>query len=173
MTHRAIALDPLSPLVYNNLGLQTYYAGQYDESNTALKKALELNPELLEVRVYLARVYLLQSRAVEALAEITKEKNPLWQIYGYALAYHAAGKKKEADAALAELKTKFQDHAAFQIAQVHAYRGETEEAFEWLERAYSHRESDVTYVKGDQLLKSLQKDPRYALFMKKMRLPES
>ncbi len=171
MSHRALELDPLSPLIYNNLGLQTYYAGRYEESISAFKKALELNPELSEIHVYLCRVYLLQSRFADAFDEIAKEKDSLWQSYGYALAHHASGKKNEADAALKELTEKYQSRSAFQIAQVHAFRGENDQAFQWLERAYSQRESDVTYVKGDPLLKNIKNDPRYKSFLTKMRLP--
>lgn len=171
MNERALALDPLSPLIYNNLGLVTYYSGRYDKSVGLFKKALELNSELPEIRVYLARVYLFQSRYTDALDEIAKEKSPRWQSYGYALTYHAMGKKQQSDKALAELIEKYQDHSAFQITQVHAFRGETDEAFRWLDRAYSQRESDVAYVKGDPLLKNIMNDPRYAVFLKKMRLP--
>jgi serine/threonine protein kinase/Flp pilus assembly protein TadD len=169
--HRALELDPLSPIICNNLGLHTYYAGRYDESIASFQKALALNPEYPEVRVYLARVYLFQSRITEALAEIARERNPLWQSYGYALAYHAAGKKEKANVALSELIEKYQSSAAYQIAQVQAYRGQTEQAFRWLERAYSQHESDVTYVKDDPLLRNLTNDPRYGLFLKRMRLP--
>lgn len=67
---------------------------------------------------------------------VQKELEPAWRGFGLALAYHAAGKKKEADAALAEYIERFQNEWAFQIAEIYAYRGETDKAFEWLERAY-------------------------------------
>ncbi len=135
LDQKALELDPLNPIIYNNLGLHTYRSEQYDESSKAFKKALELNPEYPEVHVYLGRVYLIQSRNDEAQAEIAKERNPLWRTYGFALAYHASEKKNEADAALKELTEKYQSRAAFQIAEVHAFRGETDQAFQWLERA--------------------------------------
>ena len=100
-----------------------------------------------------------------------KEPEPVWRGYGLALAYHAAGKKKEADAALAEYIEKFQNEAAFQIAEIYAYRGETDKAFEWLERAYKQRDGGLTQMKGDPLLRSLERDPRYTAFLKKMKLP--
>jgi len=54
---------------------------------------------------------------------------------------------------------------------VYAFRGEADRAFEWLERAYAQRDSGLAEMKGDPLLKSLERDPRYAAFLKKMRLP--
>jgi adenylate cyclase len=54
---------------------------------------------------------------------------------------------------------------------VYAFRGEANRAFEWLERAYSQRNGGLSEMKGDPPLKSLERDPRYAAFLKKMRLP--
>jgi hypothetical protein len=69
------------------------------------------------------------------------------------------------------LIAKYHADAAFQIAEVYAFRGEADRAFEWLERAYTQRDSELSLMKGDPLLKSLERDPRYAAFLKKMRLP--
>ena len=99
------------------------------------------------------------------------EPEPGWRVYGLALAYHALGRKKESDAALAEAIAKYRAIPAFQIAEVYAFRGETERAFEWLERVYAQRDPGLAFIKGDPLLKSLERDPRYATFLKKMRLP--
>jgi hypothetical protein len=41
----------------------------------------------------------------------------------------------------------------------------------WLERAYSQRDGGLTFVKGDPLLASLERDQRYVAFLKKMGLP--
>jgi hypothetical protein len=85
--------------------------------------------------------------------------------------YHALGREKESDAALAELVSKYHAEGAFQIAEVYAFRGESDKAFEWLERAYAQRDSGLAELKGDPLVKSLEHDPRYAAFLNKMRLP--
>jgi hypothetical protein len=90
---------------------------------------------------------------------------------GLALAHHALGQKKEADAALDELLEKDKEDSAFQIAEVYAFRGDVEQAFAWLDRAYAQRDPGLNETKGDPLLKSLEADPRYAAFLKKMRLP--
>jgi adenylate cyclase len=51
--------------------------------------------------------------------------------------------------------------AAFQIAEIHAWRGEKDEAFAWLDRAYAQRDGGMTRFRTDQLLNSLHSDPRY------------
>ena len=67
--------------------------------------------------------------------------------------------------------SKFQTEAAFQVAEVYAFRGEAKQAFDWLERAYSVHDPDITEMKGDPRLKRLKADPRYIALLTKMRLP--
>ena len=87
------------------------------------------------------------------------------------MAYYALGRKKESDAALSELVTKYHAGGAYQIALVYAFRNQSDEAFEWLERAYAQRDGGLIGTKMDPLLKSLHKDPRYAAFLKKLNFP--
>jgi hypothetical protein len=81
------------------------------------------------------------------------------------------GKKKEADAALADYIENFQNDAAYQIAEIYAFRNETDKAFEWLERAYKQRDGGLAGMKGDPLLRNIEKGPRYRPFLQKMKLP--
>jgi predicted negative regulator of RcsB-dependent stress response len=66
----------------------------------------------------LGRIYLARSKPEEALAEMQKEPEANWRGQGLTLAYHALGKKKEADAALEEYIKNFQNESAFQIAEI-------------------------------------------------------
>jgi serine/threonine-protein kinase len=168
---RAIELDPLQVLTHFYLGMHTYYSGRLAEAEGAFRKVLELNPRYPVARLYLGRIYLEESKPEAALAEIQKEPETIWRTLGLALTYHALGKNIEADAALAELIQEFHDVSAYQIAQAYAYRGETDKAFEWLDRAYRQRDGGLADMKGDPLLRRIEQDPRYAVFMKKMNLP--
>ena len=62
---------------------------------------------------------------------------------------------------------------AFGIADVYAFRGQTDEAMHWLERAYAQKDAALYYVKFDLPLKGLSADPRFKAFLRKMNLPES
>ena len=53
---------------------------------------------------------------------------------------------------------------AYQIAEAHAFRGEADPAFEWLERAYEQRDGGVTEIKGYRCLRGLVGYPRYKAF---------
>jgi TolB-like protein/Tfp pilus assembly protein PilF/predicted Ser/Thr protein kinase len=171
LDRRAVELDPLNVRAHTALGLDAWYAGRLDEAEAAFRKVLELNPEYPAAHVNLGCVSLALSNPEAALQEMEREKDPIWLRYGQALAYHALDRKKEADAALDDYIDQNKETGAFQVAEVHAFRGEKDKAFEWLERAYAQRDGGLTQMKGDPLLKSLESDPRYAAFLKKMRLP--
>ncbi len=172
LDRHAVELDPLSVSGRNNLGLHALYAGRLDEAEAAFRKALELNPEYPSTHAFLGRIELRRGNSSAALQEMEQEKDPFWRLYGLALAYHALGQREKADSTLAELVERDKDDSAFQIAEVYAYRGEKDEAFKWLDRAYAQRDGGFNEMKGDPLLKNVESDPRYAALLRKLRLSD-
>lgn len=171
LDRRAVDLDPLNPSGAYSLAQTAFYAGRLDEAVAALNKVFELAPQRPQAHRLLGLIHLAQSHPQEALAEMEREQELLWRLHGQALAYHALGRKRDSDRALMELVGKFHTEAAFQIAEVYAYRGETENALEWLERAYAQRDGGLAEIRGDPLLRSLEREPRYAALMNKLHLP--
>jgi tetratricopeptide (TPR) repeat protein len=168
---RAMARDPLSVGVHNNLGLAFYYAGRLPEAEAALRRLLELSPGIAAGQAHLSKVLLARGQPEAALASIEKESSDVWRMIILPLAYYALGRQADSDAALRELTQKFANDWAYQIAEVHAVRGEIDEAFAWLDRAYAQRDGGFSEMKGDPLLKNLEGDPRYNAFLRKMKLP--
>ncbi len=171
LVRRSIALDPLNAASRESLAQVCWAMGRQEEAEANFKKALELNPGLPGVHESLGLVYLVQGRVQDALVEIEREPMAALRLRGQAVAYYALGRKKESDTALSEFIAKYQTSAAFQIADVHAFRREPDKAFEWLERAYVQHDGGVASTKWDPLLKNLRGDPRYIAFLKKLRLP--
>ncbi len=172
LEHRSIEIDPVRLAGYYNLGSYTLYAGLPDRSIAMLRKCLELNPEFPGVYTSIGTAYIVKGRPDSALVSILMETEPFWQSYGLALVYYALAKKKEADNKLSDFIKKYQYGGAYQIAEIYAYRNEKDKAFGWLERAYIQRDGGLAQIKGDPLLRNIEKDPRYAVFMKKMKLPD-
>ncbi len=171
LSRRASELDPLNAPTWYMRACHAYLAGHWEEAIRALNKVLELNPKYPMVHNIMARVYLSQNRPKEALMEIDREQQTIWRLHGQVLVYHALGREKESDAALAELIAKGQADSAFQIAEVSAFRGETDNAFGWLERAYAQHDGGLAELEGNPLFRPIERDSRYAAFLKKMRLP--
>jgi len=172
LSRQAIDLDPLNADSWEALAETELYMGQLDQSTAHSKKALEVSPDYhWSSPINLSRVYLLQRRPQGALSEIEHVHYAPYRAHLYALTYYALGRKKESDAALSELLTKYHASNAFEIATIYAFRNQTDEAFEWLDRAYAQRDPSLGSTKVEPLLKSLHNDPRFAALLKKLNLP--
>ena len=121
--------------------------------------------------MFLSEIYVMQGRPQDALPEIERVGYDKERRFLYAITYHALGRKKDSDAALRELIAKYQAIDAYQIAEVYAFRNQSDEAFEWLDRAYAKHDDGLIHTKVDPLLKSLHDDPRFAALLKKLNLP--
>ena len=172
LANKSIERDPLRPNAYSNLGFMLLAVNRDREAETAYRKALELDPDGASWHQALGQALLLQGKTDAALQEMQEETDEIWRLSGLPLAFHALGRRGESDAALAALKSKYAGEAAYQIAEVHAFRGEADLAFEWLERAYDQRDGGLTDIKGDRFMRGLVGDPRYKAFLRKLKLPE-
>src|SRR5204863_9655800 len=83
------------------------------------------------------------------------------------------GRRGESNAALRSLTDAFASIDGYGIAMVHAYRGEIDDAFRWLDRAYQRHEYGMVGLKTDPLLRNLQRDPRLQALLRRMGLLDS
>jgi TolB-like protein/Tfp pilus assembly protein PilF len=170
-TRKAIELDPLSSAAWNNLGTMYYVnPDRYREAREALERALAINPESSFANSNLATLELLQGHAQESL-DLFRRAGEVWSQTGIAMAEHTLGHARESQRALDELIAKYAHDSAYQVADVYAWRGEADKAFEWLERAYVQHDGALSAIKADPLLKSLWTDARFAAILKKVGLP--
>ena len=167
----AIALEPLKANFYLALGYELYIGGRYEEARDALQRAQDLNPQLSSLHLTRGQILLSEGHLQEARAEMENETGEWEKLTGEPLAYYALGRREESDGALKQLIATYQNDCAFQIAEVYAYRGETDIAFEWLDRAYRQRDAGAPELKTDPLVRNLRQDRRYTELLKKMRLP--
>jgi tetratricopeptide (TPR) repeat protein len=171
LTRQAVDLDPLNAMSWEILGETKLCAGQADEAIGDFKRAVELNPDLWNGHIFLSEIYILQGRPQDALPEIERVRLDSTRVSLYAIAYHALGREKESDAALSELIAKYHKGSEYVIAQVYAFRNQSDESFEWLDRSYAQRNTGLISTKVDPLLKNLHNDPRYAALLVKLKLP--
>jgi TolB-like protein/DNA-binding winged helix-turn-helix (wHTH) protein/Tfp pilus assembly protein PilF len=168
---QAIALDPLKANFHLALGYELYIGGRYEEARDALQRAQDLNPQLSSLHLIRGLILLAEGHLQEARAEMENETGEWEKLTGEPLAYYTLGRLEESDGALKKLIATYQNDCAFQIGEVYAYRGETDKAFEWLDRAYRQRDPGTPELKTDPLMKGLRQDRRYIELLKKMRLP--
>src|SRR5438128_2524328 len=127
---------------WERLAETEFFMGQLDEAAEDIKKALELNPDVWPGDSMLSQIYVLQGRPQDALPESKLVRYDHQRAYLYAIAYYALGRKKESDDALRELIHKFPQNT-YEIAGVYAFRNQSDEAFEWLDRAYVQRNAGL------------------------------
>ncbi|HZC23406.1 MAG TPA: tetratricopeptide repeat protein, partial [Candidatus Binatia bacterium] len=168
-----LVLDPLRPDEYLWLAQALRDLGRYEEADSALSKALDLNPNQVEmIHEIKGEVYLAQGRPQDALPEMQMEPPGLFRDLGLALAYFALNQRQESNAALSRILAEYSQNAAYQIAQVYGYRSEVDQAFDWLNRAYAQHDPGLMWIKTDPKLKSLRTDARYSDMLRKLNLPE-
>jgi len=168
--NKAIELDPLSGFAWSYVGLFETVNRNYAAARRALERAVVINPSNDSFHFLLGQLDLLQGRLAEARTEFSKQSSEPNRLLGDALVEHASGNGKESDRALQMLIAKNAADSAYQIGDAYAFRGETDKAFEWLNRAYAQRDSGLTGIAYDPLLLALKPDPRYAALLKKLDL---
>jgi len=108
-----------------------------------------LNPGAALAHLTLGKVLIAKGQPQQALAEVENETLEWGKLTGEVLVFHALDREQDSNAALAALIAKYGTDGAFQIAQSYSFRGETDKAFGWLERAYEQRDAGLPEMKTD------------------------
>ncbi|MCW5955190.1 MAG: tetratricopeptide repeat protein [Pyrinomonadaceae bacterium] len=175
---RGAELDPLSPSIQANISMMYQLQNKHDESIKNSLKIVELNPNYGRGYEYLGLSYLKVGRKEEAIStmekavELTNRQNIVLSELGYV--YAQVGKRTEAMAVAKELEDKFARHAAtgHDVAAVYSGLGEKDKAFEWLEKSFQTRDSQLNTFRWEMQFESLADDPRFKDLLRRMNLPE-
>jgi serine/threonine-protein kinase len=175
--NRAIELDqegltrnPLDPNMLRELSDALCAADRLQQCLQVRLKLLQLNPEYngANSSVGFARLYL--GQFTTALEAMQREPRQDYRLRSLAIVYSALGRRTESNAALNSLTAEFASRDPYAIAEVHAYRGEADAAFQWLDRAYRAHDANMLSLKTDPLLRSLHGDRRFYVLLSRMGL---
>ena len=170
---RNVESDPLSLSALTSLGNRYLAVGRSVEARTLYERVLALNPEYPGTSVQIARTYLFEGRPEEALAKLNglPDGDIFRQIKAVAL--FDMGETQKAQMALDDfLESPRKDGPLF-VAFLYAWRGENDEAFEWLEMALEQRIPGLSNILMNPVLARLKDDPRLPIFLEKMGLREA
>jgi adenylate cyclase len=168
----ARAVDPLQPSVYEWSCYVYPMLGRVAEAEQVCRRALEISPTYTGGAYNLGLTQLMQGKAEAALTQMKKVTDPGLQLAGLALAYQALHRSKDAEAALVRLVAEHAEDMPMAIADVYAFRGQNDQALQWLDTAFSRRDHELAYIKSDLVLKNLVHDPHYKALVRKMKLPD-
>ena len=169
----ALQRNPLSQSTAFSLGRAYICIGQIDKAEAMFRKTLLLSPTRSLTRGQLARALYHKgdkSDLEEAMRLIKEEPVEPMRLTASAAFHHELGNTAESDAALHTLIEEY-PQATTLIALTYAMRDETDEAFEWLQKAVE--------LKGPQALlgtwyapefKILHDDPRWEKILTSARL---
>jgi TolB-like protein/Flp pilus assembly protein TadD len=168
VARQTLALDPLGVTRYFNLARILIGGGRYDEAEAALRKAVALQPAAARLHVHLTTIDVLRGNATGALQDAQLEPPGSWRDYALALARQMQSDRPAADAALQKLINETSASGPFQIAAVYGLRNEPDKMFEWLDRAYTERDSGLTQLLVTPFILNYKDDPRFAAFCQKL-----
>jgi tetratricopeptide (TPR) repeat protein len=170
---RMTEMDPANAISWANYQISLSMDGKCEESMHAGRQALSLSPDYPEAHAIIAGCLIRTGRAAEAIAEAQKESYKSSSYQMLAVAYHALGRKAEADAMQARLAAEPAQENAYYLATVHARRGEVDAAFREIERAIRQRDSGTVLMAWDWLMEPLHQDPRWLPLLRRLgRAPE-
>jgi TolB-like protein/Tfp pilus assembly protein PilF len=172
---RAVEAEPLSIIPNCLLGWTLFFARRNEEAIEQLRQTAELEPNFLW-RWVLAGAYAQKRMHAEAISELSEAVNvPGNRALSLAMlghAYAAAGRRAEALAVLLELTQMEKERyvAPFFMAIIYTALGESERAFEWLERAYECRSWGLIWLRVDPWFDSLRSDERFTSLLHRIGL---
>jgi adenylate cyclase len=169
---KAVDLDPLNSLIGYTYGKALFKARLFEELERHGERMIETNPSVAYGHVFRVYARLFLGRTREAANAAANIPQGFFRVVCHAHCGYVNSDIAASDAALSQLKSVYGTSGAYQIAEVHAYRGEIDAAFEWLEYAYSARDTGLIWLRDDAFLKPLLEDRRWEAFLHKMKLSE-
>ncbi len=167
-------IDPGAVYIQDQLVHTLLRARRFDEALAEAKRSLEMKPDGHIVSGLLVRIYLHTSKFAEAEAVLDRMKvlgSPLSETLRARL-YLNTGRRAEAEKILLPLIANYKEgDNAWPIALNHARLGEIDKAFEFLEKAYQRRESQVMIVNIEPEWDMIKGDSRYVDLTRRMRVP--
>ena len=169
---KAQETDPLSSSVIFNLTLAYLAAEQLDKAAAQLEIGRSIYADEPLVEVFDAAIALRRGDPEKAL---TSSENISGQMKNWmrAIAFQDLGRSVDVDAELQRLEMSGARAAPFIIASVHAYSGDADAAFEWLEQALQVGDDNLVEIRGRYLFEKIENDPRWQPFLAKIGISDA
>jgi len=164
-------LDPLSASIRDWASAVYLAVGRIDDAVAEAQRTVELDPSYLYMEAALATAYREKGDYAEAI-ELYEKAQEATQVpsSGLAITYARMGRRDDARRILRQLidRARVQYVAAESIAAVYVALGENNEAFQWLERAFSEHSGNLDVFAFHREFRPLHSDPRFAELLRRL-----
>jgi serine/threonine-protein kinase len=176
---RALALEPLMPVIYAwSVGLHAA-AGRNDEALADFSRLQQIEPNFGLAYFHAGTAYFRKGMIDEAIETLQKGCQlvvfPGWNEVMLLLCYLKKGARAKAEQMLAEMLEERKRHpvSAMCLAWSFAALGDFDSAFEWLETAVRERDSVmvIVHVYTEFAVPELARDPRFVALLDRLQLP--
>jgi len=177
LLRRAESLDPLSVPVAASFGELFYFARRYEEALAQCRKTLQMDAAFGKGIYYQILSWLAVGKFHEAITSLKfiienrPEAKGLATLM-LAIALAKAGQPDAARSMLAGIEhhSKTNYVPPYYLAMIHANLGDTDQAFDWLEKAYQERSGWMPWIKLEPLLDGLKTDARFMDLLRRIGL---
>lgn len=161
----SIVRDPVNANGHSNLAAAYLSAGRFDEAVASIRTVLSLSPDRIGAHHMLGLALLNNGDAAAALDAFDLEGDEEYRLKGRTLALYELDHRGEFDASFTELRENWGGHWPSEIAQVYAWIGDADAAFEWLQKAADANETGLMDQALSPLYQKLHTDPRWTAFL--------
>ncbi len=159
--------DPVNPATYAARGTLARMAQRYDDAIALYRQEVSLNPTTTAAHYEIGLSHLLSGRPEAALEKAAAEPDDEYRTKLTALALYELGRMDEHEKAFRELRERWGDVWPSEIAQVYAWKGEADAAFEWLDRSIAQNEDGLDQQYLHAYYDSIRDDPRWREFLER------
>jgi TolB-like protein/Tfp pilus assembly protein PilF len=165
----ASAQDPVIPMRHFILGESYLAAGRWDEAVASFRASLRLSPGRIGAHYNLGVALLYKGEARAALAQFDQEEGDEgWRVKGQAMAYYALGQNDRYETKLRELIDRWGEEWPLEVAHVHAYVGDADRVFRWLDLAIEANQEGYYWESVLPFYEPIHGDPRWAAFLERV-----
>jgi TolB-like protein/DNA-binding winged helix-turn-helix (wHTH) protein/Tfp pilus assembly protein PilF len=171
LARKAVLFDPLSVSVLQNLALFQVYAGRFNEATSTVETLIARDATQPTAYAMRSWIQVLSGNAGAGVEAAHQESEEPIRLFSEAIAYSAAGDDAASEEALNQLIDKYGDIWCYQVALIFAYTGRTDEAYDWLDKAYAARDTGLSVSLADPFLDNIHDDARWTELLNRLNLP--
>jgi tetratricopeptide (TPR) repeat protein len=176
-SERASQLDPLSLIIATDHAVILYYSRQYDRAIEQFRAVRDMEPTFSRANM-VTGAYVEKGLFTDAVASMENQRrlggDSPWVWSGFAYVYGRSGQPVPARRALMKLEELNRHQQVDPAPFLWAYigMGNKDQAFAWLEKAYSQHSYALITLKVEPGYDSLRSDPRFQDLMRRVGLAQ-